>query len=851
MKVLHLRDGDDGIGSAIALHPQVTVVRGLDDRRRSWLVNALGHLPAGQADADGEIDAHGLRFPIDAASLTLLGLTSDVPSVVRAADLPGHDASATSDAAELHRAGSEVQRLSEELTAHRRALSAALAARETAAENVTALQRGEGAARQVVAGAEAARARRRAEVDSARQERERHEQALREAVLARDVAVEARQTADARHDQARDQHRSAMAAASAAAAALEEARSVAAEDPTEELTEARRRLAQAEVAVDDADPEGDGSPVRRRLLALEARRAELVRMQEAIGPDQGAPLAGALDRLAGASGEAQPVVAALALADTWRDLHQQLRALDAGVGVAEVAAEERVALARRTLMEAESDFNQPVLTPEQIAKVEAAHTAVLEAQDRTEARFGGTRARKKLDDTRIEERRVLERLGFSTYADYMMSSSSRGMGSANRSIVETARAQLNAAEADLGALPGAADRARRRTELIQRRDAVAPRVADLLGHPPTGPEAEDELRQLREPIAPNEAALQALAAALVDAGVALGPEPHDPDDLILLARSYLAEQDATGVRRNEVSSALTSLDDSIETLRAAQSRGATDLPDLPDLPPMAEPVPPAVDDDAVAQDVARREARWAELESTRAKVADLEAAVARHREATDRIATLEVELSTSGSAVDGASTSVAGAEADLELASGPALDDAIATVAETESALARARAREEELAQGDQEEGPSSELDRLLHDARARQTEAETAVTEAAAGEQQAATSLAEVDAARQAATQRIQEREVGADEIDRVKLVDDIEWELLSRLAAVRSVGVAGSVPLVLDDPFAVLHDDEVARVLDKVGQLASAVQLVIVSDRPAVAQWASTAGSLRAATV
>jgi hypothetical protein len=851
VKVLHLRDGDNGVGSAIALHPQVTVVRGLDDQRRAWLVNALAELPAGRAGAEGEIDAHGLRFPIDQASLTLLGLASATPAVVRAADLPGHDATAASDLAELHRAEREVQRLTEELTGHRGALAAALTAREAGASEISALERGEGAARDVVASAEAARARRQAEVDSARQERERHEQALVQAVLARDVAVEARETAEVRVEQSRDAHRSAMTAASGAAAAIEEARSVAADDPTDALADARRHLVQAEAAVDDADPEGDGSPVRRRVLALEARRAELLRMREALGSDQGAPLARALDRLSGASSEAQPVVAALALADTWRDLHQQLRALDAGVDATEVRAEERVALARRTMLEAESDFNQPVLTPEQIAKVEAAHAAVLEAQDRTEARFGGGRARKKLDDTRLEERRVLERLGFSTYADYMMSSSSRGMGSANRSILDTARTQLKVAEAELAALPGAADRARRRSELVQRRDAVAPRVADLLGHPPTGPEAEEELRHLREPVAPNEAALADLAVALSDSGVALGPEPHDPDDLVLLARSYLAEQEATSARRNDVAAALAALDESIETLRAAQGNGATELPELAALPPMAEPIAPDVDGDVAAQDVARREARWAELETTRRSVTDLEAAVVRHREATDRIATLEAELAASGSAVDQATAAVTSSESDLELANGSALDDAIATVAETESALARARAREEELAQAAQDGGGTSEVDSLLHDARARQGEADAAVTEAAAAEQRSATSLAQVEAARQAADQRIQERESGSAAVDRAKLVDDIEWELMSRLASVRSVGVAGSVPLVLDDPFSVLQDDEVARVLDKVGQLAGAVQLVVVSDRPAVARWASDAGPLRAATV
>ena len=61
------------------------------------------------------------------------------------------------------------------------------------------------------------------------------------------------------------------------------------------------------------------------------------------------PVAIALEALLAAGTEAPPVVAALALADTWRDLHQQILALDAGVSEEEHAAEQRVADARQAV----------------------------------------------------------------------------------------------------------------------------------------------------------------------------------------------------------------------------------------------------------------------------------------------------------------------------------------------------------------------------------------------------------------------------------------------------------------------------------------------------------------------
>ncbi|MCU1356272.1 MAG: hypothetical protein JWM89_1690 [Acidimicrobiales bacterium] len=850
MKVLHLREaGSDA--APVALHPQVTVVRGLADERRTWLIDVLSRLAEGSADAEGEVDAHGIRFPLDPASLELLGLDRRVPAVVRAADLPGHDPRSADAAVAQDRAAARRRQLTDEITSHRAALGASMAERSAATAALDEIERGEGAARDAMAAVDAARTRQEAEVASATAERVVAEQALGAAVVARDMGVEARASALQHLESARARHRDAMAAASVAAAAVEEASSVVDQDPTEELAASRDELARAEQAAAELDPEHDASPLNRRLAGLEARRVELDRLQEALGPNDASPVAVALDRLEQSSTDAPPVVAALALADTWRDLHQQIHALDAGVSPAELAAEERVAMAKRAVVEAESDFNQPVLTPEQIAKVEAAHNAVLEAQDRTEGRFGGGRSRKRLDEIRIEERRVLERLGFSTYADYMMSSSSRGVGPANRAILETARSQLAHANEDLAALPGAADRARRRTELFQRRDAVAPRVADLLGHEPTGPEAEDELRHLRESGSPDHGAIMGLADALGDAGIAVGPPPYDRADLELLARSYLAEQRGSDTRRSEVEAALGALDVAIATMRDARQAGAIELPELPELPELARPVVSDEATEADARAVTRRESRWSDVEAARAAVGAGESAVSRHRGASDRLAELHDALARTAAAEASAASAVAAAEADLTLAEGPAIEASAQAAAEAETTLARARAREHEAQTRLAESAAESGITALVTEATQRLRDAELAVTEAAAAEQATAAELAVADADYAAAKAERQAAEEALEAIDRSELLEQVDWELLSRLASVRSAGLAGSVPLVLDDPFAALEDDEVARVLDRVTQLAGAVQVILVSDRSAVADWASALGPERAAII
>lgn len=850
MKVLHVRPAG-AADPAIVLHTEVSVVRTSDPTVRAFLASALGRVAESDLDLTGEIETHGIRMPFEPATLRLLGLTEAVNGVVRAGDLPGHDARIAQTGEARQATDARRHELSDELARHREALAAAVEEREAASSDVDEVRHGGGAARELLERAEAERAEAEADRRAAAGECASLERSSVEAAIVRDQAEADRSAATQGLDAARIAHREAIAAAAAAAAAVEETRSVSGEDPTSSLEAARQHLDRVEAAAAGDGEGGDGpSAVNRRLADLERRRSEVVRLREALGESDVEPLAEALDHLLSAGDEAQPVVAAMALADTWRDLHQQIRALDAGISPVEQEAEGRVVAARLSMVEAESDFNQPVLTPEQIARVEAAHGVVLEAQDRSDSRFGGGRARKKLDEARSEERRVLERLGFSTYADYMMSSSSRGIGPANRAILETARHVLTRAMDDLASLPGASDRARRRTELLQRRDAVAPRVAALIGHEPTGPEAEDELRELRETLTPDLVAMGELAARLEEVGLIVGPAPHEREDLVLLARSYLAEQRTGDQRRAEVAQAIGALDTSIDALRQAADRGDREFPDLPELPSLAEPLAEA-GGDAGASEVTLREARWADVEAARRAVADAEAAVARYESAGSDLAELEAELARQRDVEEQAASAVEAAKAAATGADGPALEAARAQAAQAEEALERARESERAVAAVLADGPDRSAVEDLVSTAEQRLVDAEHAVTAAAAAEQATAGALAEAEAAHEAATHDHEAATTAAEEVDRAALVEEIDWALMGRLAQVRSVGLAGSVPLVLDDPFSALEDGEVTGVLDKVASLAGAVQVVVISDCPAIAEWAASRGPERALVV
>src|SRR6185503_18480361 len=81
---------------------------------------------------------------------------------------------------------------------------------------------------------------------------------------------------------------------------------------------------------------------------------------------------------------------------------------------------------------------------------------------------------------------------------------------------------------------------------------------------------------------------------------------------------------------------------------------------------------------------------------------------------------------------------------------------------------------------------------------------------------------------------------DVDVSEVD----VDGLEVYLLARLVAQRSVGEAGSLPLVIDDAFADLPVETIERAVGVLERFTTAFQFIYLSDDPEIEAWARLFG-------
>jgi hypothetical protein len=172
---------------------------------------------------------------------------------------------------------------------------------------------------------------------------------------------------------------------------------------------------------------------------------------------------------------------------------------------------------------------------------------------------------------------------------------------------------------------------------------------------------------------------------------------------------------------------------------------------------------------------------------------------------------------------DARSRAEAEAWAALEASVGVPTDDG-ATLADLERRLAETRQAEEDLVE-------------VL--------EAREALIEAATASYVAATERALTIATEVLAGQDASARDIAADTSDGTPAWSEIDPEaielyLLARLAAQRHVSYAGSVPLVIDDALAGVPEAGVHQVLRGLARMAEAVQVVYVTDDPAIVEWA-----------
>ncbi|MGQ0432620.1 MAG: hypothetical protein ACT452_09480 [Microthrixaceae bacterium] len=794
MRLLQLATGPDEV---LDLHPHVSVVTGLSPQGRSILVDAVTRLARGEAvPGPGLLEAHGVLFDVDPALLALLDPSGDdVDPVVQAVQLPAQPISL--DARELRSREDAFAVLLELISAQAERRSAA---RDTLDAATAALEAAHGARAEAAAGGE----RRQADVDrlarrleALADERRRVRREVEEARHALAGARSVRDDVEARTAAIRDARDAAVALRASIETELSEldAAALAAQAELDAQAELRAGTAGA------SDPERDDLEEAIDEDAA-ARARELEQLLVALVPVERMLVEEALAQMGdGATGDRAPSPEAMHLADELDRVATELAtgddddadADDDAKGLLD-EARERLDRARSALVDAEHAVRSPELDRDDILKLEDIHGELIEAIEKAEGRFGRTRAANRVAELRSAEQEVLDRLGFSSYSAYMMGYSLNDADPAKEAELDRAREELSAAEDAWAQLEHVAEPTRQRSVALDRRRALLQHAAGLLGgEEPESP--QEALRALRVDPLPRSEAAPVLAAALDAVGVDLGDEDLEPDDLVMLAEAWLAE--AEHVERARRAAA-----DELDDVRAGRWSPPTSAADLAD--------PPPIDDDpreALARDLpTAREMEQSAVATAAAADQEVAAVGAEVIELEVRVAALEEDLARVDIEVAAAEEALGGLSADADL---PDLDVQLdAAKAVHAEALAAMDVVDQAMATLDAEgRAEAAEIERL-----------QDLVAEQATGTATPA---------------------------------EELEWYLLARLAAQRSVSIAGSAPLLLDDALTGLGVEEVCHLLTRLERMADVVQVIVLSEDPVVASWAVTTGIARAAVV
>lgn len=851
MKVLKL--GDESI--ELELHPAVTVVEGLAPHQRDRIVAALGGLTSGEAPAlGGLVEAHGVLLDLDADTVALLELRSDLNLVVRSADLPGGAVTPAERA--LRDAEAALADVERRVDALRTEVEGLATARGRVEDALTAAREPQEGEPPPDVDSHPGVAQLRADLERLAAEREDVERRLATAKAAQDDAMQQVVVAQAGVEAVRQERRAAVEACTMAAGRLEAARSgrdpfaaaaveaarerladLQAELQAEEDAEARARAVVAQRAEAGIVSDLGGADPREVVERLEARRPELEAALFALDALDPYPVRAALDALRDeAPTEMVPSPDALALAEEWATLAARLAPLESAFEAdAVVLAEARAQLdrARAELFEAEQAVRLPELDRADVDELEAAHAAVLEAQDRTDGRFGGARAQKRLEQAKEAEWLVLDRLGFTTYADFMMGTSILHVDADTERRLDDARRQLDDAEDAWNELQAGVDAELARAELLDRRRALRERARALLGRDP-GDDVEWSLREYRIGVASTADRSERLRAALVGAGIAIADEDLAEADLIELAEVWLAEEGDTGPR-------LALLRDELARVDADLATALQQLRDRGDVGSDGDRADPA----------ARRAARLREAQGA---VAAAEARRARHMHAEAEIADCQAELEVATTREQAVANDLAVAEDRLDLALA-AEQAATALVGDIEAAMANVvfatdaatlDLRSVEEALRDTAGSTAEEVAELERRLQAEHDEGRFAEAELSRAEHELAEAAERVDRAR--ARVAGADDEAGAGDTIMLGNVEEIEWYLLARLAAQRSVSFAGSLPLVIDGALDALDDADVERLLGRLERMAASVQVIVFSGSDAPVRWARSVGGERA---
>ncbi len=464
-----------------------------------------------------------------------------------------------------------------------------------------------------------------------------------------------------------------------------------------------------------------------------------------------------------------------------------------------VAAEDRLDQIERTIVEIEAAGRQGELVPGARAQIEAAHEAVLAAEEALD-QANDPGASEVLRQAREDERAVLRRNGYETYLDLIMSGPQPD-GDTQAHLLDALRAR-RVAEDTLAALRAATEPPAILTALRVRRDRIYREAADLLGCDPGANVAE---LLYAHPVVPP-ARTRALAAVLGTYGVApVGVSVREA------AVSWLVQQDHEVVARGDCRREIERLDRDLEALDDEDVRAADE----------AQRVVESAEAMAVDLEVAMHRVRTFEDElNDRAtqderrlqRIAAAEQLRAQIAAVTDALERSEEEYNTSLAAAE---AGVTGAEASLERATA-ALSDAVRRLRRISEALPpalRPRAGDD----------PLGELPRLRETLAAEVDRAEVALAQATHDLERARSDIDETQ----------------AELDDHLTVVPDDDVTDDDLRQAVRDLVTGGDVAVVLDDPFGEVEGlrDEL---LDEVARAAEERPVVLLTDDPATLGWA-----------
>jgi hypothetical protein len=284
--------------------------------------------------------------------------------------------------------------------------------------------------------------------------------------------------------------------------------------------------------------------LRAELASLDARMAELRVAPENTTGGSVDPLLVDQVREWLRSWTAEAAIAGLdpqaqALADAWTDLladlaevSEQTRPRPTADDLA--AVEARAARAAREL---EAQAAEPLTVAERAA-LEAAHDAVLRAEERTDRRIGASGARKRLEQARQAERALLDQHGFASHLQVVLSGGRAAGDSTARLAAERA---LLTATSEREALLAAMQVSPELDYLETQRVRLEAHAIDVLGIDP----GADVVALLRaHPRMPLS-----IVEELRDALRAVGVQPVGVG-LADAAQLWLAEQDAAAAERD-------------------------------------------------------------------------------------------------------------------------------------------------------------------------------------------------------------------------------------------------------------------------------------------------------------